>query len=61
MILSTYTLAVIKTIELKNELNNDLQVISLDNIPPRFSFIIGFKQNNEIWEIPYSDQGGRYI
>jgi len=53
-ILSTDNLTLVKTIELSDK----SQVMSLDNIPPRYSFIIGFHNSNEIWEIPYSDQGG---
>lgn len=58
VILDTETLTPIKVIDTIDENGKSSRVSAVYNAPPRTSFIVALKDSNEVWEIPYSDEGG---
>jgi len=58
VILDTETLKPIKVIDAKDKDGNSSRVSAVYNAPPRHSFIVALKDVKEVWEIPYSDEGG---
>ncbi len=58
VILDTKDLSPIKTIETIDEEGVSSRVSAVYNAPPRTSFIVALKDVKEVWEIPYSDEGG---
>lgn len=58
VILNTSDLSPLKVIEAKDKDGVSSRVSAVYNAPPRFSFIVALKDVKEVWEIPYSDEGG---
>ncbi len=58
VILNTSDLSPLKVIATKDKDGNSSRVSAVYNAPPRFSFIVALKDVKEVWEIPYSDEGG---
>lgn len=58
VILNTSDLSPLKVIDAKDKDGNSSRVSAVYNAPPRFSFIVALKDVKEVWEIPYSDEGG---
>ncbi|MFT5756412.1 MAG: mono/diheme cytochrome c family protein/DNA-binding beta-propeller fold protein YncE [Alteromonadaceae bacterium] len=58
VILDTQTLMPIKVIDTISKSGKSSRVSAVYNAPPRHSFIIALKDVKEVWEIPYSDEGG---
>lgn len=58
VILDTQDLKPIKVIETRDSEGISSRVSAVYNAPPRHSFIVALKDVKEVWEIPYSDQGG---
>ena len=58
VILNTTDLSPLKVIDAKDSDGNSSRVSAVYNAPPRHSFIIALKDVKEVWEIPYSDEGG---
>ena len=58
VILNTHDLSPIKVIDAKDAEGNSSRVSAVYNAPPRHSFIVALKDVKEVWEIPYSDEGG---
>lgn len=58
VILNTSDLSPLKVIDAKDSDGNSSRVSAVYNAPPRHSFIVALKDVKEVWEIPYSDEGG---
>jgi mono/diheme cytochrome c family protein/DNA-binding beta-propeller fold protein YncE len=58
VILNTTDLSPLKVIDAIDSDGNSSRVSAVYNAPPRFSFIVALKDVKEVWEIPYSDEGG---
>jgi len=58
VILNTSDLSPLKVIATKDKDGNSSRVSAVYNAPPRHSFIVALKDVKEVWEIPYSDEGG---
>lgn len=58
VIFNTKDLSTIKIIEAKDSDGNSSRVSGVYSAPPRYSFIVALKDVKEVWEIPYSDEGG---
>ncbi|TWX59509.1 cytochrome D1 domain-containing protein [Colwellia hornerae] len=58
VILNTRDLSPAKVIDTIDSNGVSSRVSAVYNAPPRHSFIVALKDVKEIWEIPYSDQGG---
>jgi len=58
VILNTTDLSPLKVIDAKDKDGKSSRVSAVYNAPPRFSFIVALKDVKEVWEIPYSDEGG---
>jgi mono/diheme cytochrome c family protein/WD40 repeat protein len=58
VILDTSDLSPRKVIDAVDSNGNSSRVSAVYNAPPRFSFIVALKDVKEVWEIPYSDEGG---
>lgn len=58
VILDTETLEPIQVIETKDANGKSSRVSGVYNAPPRHSFVIALKDVKEVWEIPYSVEGG---
>ena len=58
VILDTETLKPLKIIDSIDNYGKSSRVSAVYNAPPRTSFIVVLKDSKEIWEIPYSDEGG---
>ncbi len=58
VILNTSDLSPLKVIATKDKDGNSSRVSAVYNAPPRYSFIVALKDVKEVWEIPYSDEGG---
>ncbi|MGL1956788.1 MAG: hypothetical protein OCD00_05665 [Colwellia sp.] len=57
-IINTKDNRIIKTIRTRSKQGDHYKISAMYNIPPRHSFIIAFSNAQEIWEIPYSSEGG---
>jgi len=58
VILDTRNLKPIKVIAVADKNGVSSRVSAVYNAPPRTSFIVALKDVKEVWEIPYSDEGG---
>ncbi|NRA82446.1 MAG: c-type cytochrome [Gammaproteobacteria bacterium] len=58
VILDTTDLSPIKLIAVADKNGKTSRVSAVYNAPPRTSFIVALKDVKEVWEIPYSDNGG---
>lgn len=58
VILDTKDLSPLKVIAAADKDGNSSRVSAVYNAPPRYSFIVALKDVKEVWEIPYSDEGG---
>ena len=58
VILDTETLQPLKVIDTVSKDGKSSRVSAVYNAPPRHSFIVALKDVKEVWEIPYSDEGG---
>lgn len=58
VILDTKDLTPIKLIDTVDSHGVSSRVSAVYNAPPRHSFIVALKDVKEVWEIPYSDEGG---
>ncbi len=58
VILNTEDLSPVKVIPVADKNGTSSRVSAVYNAPPRTSFIIALKDVKEVWEIPYSDEGG---
>lgn len=58
VILNASDLSPIKVIEAVDSEGISSRVSAVYNAPPRHSFIVALKDVKEVWEIPYSDEGG---
>jgi WD40 repeat protein len=58
VILNAKDLSIIKSIDIVDSTGVNTSVIGVYNAPSRYSFIIALKEVKEVWEIPYSDEGG---
>ncbi len=58
VILDTKDLSPLKVIAATDKDGNSSRVSAVYNAPPRYSFIVALKDVKEVWEIPYSDEGG---
>jgi len=58
VILETENLTPIKMVDTIDSEGISSRVSAVYNAPPRHSFIVALKDVKEVWEIPYSDEGG---
>lgn len=58
VILDTKDLSPLKVIDVADKDGVSSRISAVYNAPPRTSFIVALKDVKEVWEIPYSDEGG---
>lgn len=58
VILDAKNLSPMTIITAKNNEGVNSQISEVYNAPPRYSFVVAFKDIKEVWEIPYSNKGG---